>query len=268
MANKKIYFVSDFHLGADARVSSEERERQIIRWLNTIEQDAEALFLMGDIFEFWFEYRSVVPKGFTRILGKLAELSDSGLRIEMFIGNHDLWMQDYFKDELGIPTHRQPIQLTLLGKKFFLGHGDGLGPEDYGYKRMKKVFTNPICRWLFSWLHPDIGTAIALYWSKKSRKVTATDKHSWLGADKEWLLAYAQRKLKQGTDVDYFVFGHRHLPIHWQIPKSNAQYINTGDWLWHNSYVSFDGKNIEHGFFETEKRLFSNLPIKSGSQSI
>ena len=167
--NKKIYFASDNHLGAPTPEASKEREAKFVRWLDTIKADAGAIFLLGDLFDFWFEYRTVVPKGFVRTLGKLAELRDSGIAIYFFVGNHDLWMDDYFEKELNIPVFHRPQEVESCGKRFLIGHGDGLGPGDKGYKRMKKVFTNPFCKWLFRWLHPDIGVRLAQYLSVKNK---------------------------------------------------------------------------------------------------
>lgn len=249
---KKTFFASDFHLGADARYSSAERERQICRWLDGIAHEAEAIYLVGDLFEFWFEYKTVVPKGFIRFLGKLAELRDAGIPIYAFTGNHDLWMFGYFEDALGIPVYRQPIQREIAGQQFFIGHGDGLGPGDLGYKRMKKVFTHPLSQWLFGWLHPDWGTRLAHFFSKTSRAATPPAERAWLGEQKEWLLQYCQRKVSQGITPDYFIFGHRHLPIDWQLPDTHSRYINLGEWMFHNSYAVFDGETLRVQFFENE----------------
>jgi len=156
---KKVYFASDFHLGIDARLSSREREKQLVRWLEQIRKDAYSIYLVGDVFDFWFEYKTVVPKGYVRLLGKLAELRDEGIPIYFFTGNHDMWMFSYFEEELGIPIYREPIVREIMGKTFFIGHGDGLGPGDHGYKFIKRVFANPVCQWLFERLHPKIGRA-------------------------------------------------------------------------------------------------------------
>jgi UDP-2,3-diacylglucosamine hydrolase len=254
----KTYFASDFHLGTDARLTSKEREQQLVRWLDLAAQDASAIYLVGDMFEFWFEYKTVIPKGFSRLFGKLAELRDGGLPIHAFTGNHDLWMSGYFEAEFGIPVHRQPIQTTIAGKSFFIGHGDGLGPGDLGYKRMKKVFTHPTSQWLYRWLHPDWGMRLANFFSQKSRAATPPAERNWLGDDQEWLLQYCQRKIEQGVAPDYFVFGHRHLPIDWQLSNQRSRYINLGDWMWRNSYAVFDGQNMELFFFEHEGQPVSN----------
>ncbi|HMQ49630.1 MAG TPA: UDP-2,3-diacylglucosamine diphosphatase [Saprospiraceae bacterium] len=262
---KKTYFASDFHLGIDARLSSQDRERQIVRWLDRISSEAEALYLVGDLFDFWFEYKKVVPKGYIRLLGKLAELRDNGLPIYFFTGNHDMWMFDYLEKELGIPTFRQPVVHEIAGKTFFIGHGDGLGPGDHGYKLIKKIFANPLCQWLFERLHPNFGIALAHFWSGKSRE--ATEVAGFLGADKEWLIAYANRKLDQ-VAADYFIFGHRHLPIDFTLKNSRSRYINLGEWLHHNSYAVFDGKNLSIEFFENEHgKVFGQTILEAQSMA-
>ena len=245
---KKIYFASDFHLGTDARLSSAEREKQIVRWLDSIRHDAAALYLVGDIFDFWFEYGSVIPKGYVRLLGKLAELRDEGLPIFFFTGNHDMWMFRYFEEELGIPVFKKPIVEKFGDKTFFIGHGDGLGPGDYGYKLLKKIFANPVCQWLFARLHPNFGIGLARFWSGRSRKANPAETQ-FLGEEKEWLIAYCNRKLDE-VEADFFVFGHRHLPIDYTLKNEKSRYINLGEWMYFNSYAVFDGEQLELRFFE------------------
>lgn len=245
-----VYFASDFHLGIDARLTSHERERQIVRWLDLISNDADTIFLVGDLFDFWFEYKSVVPRGFVRLLGKLAELSDRGINIEVFTGNHDMWMFSFFEDELGIPVHREPIIREINGVKFFIAHGDGLGPNDFGYKFIKKVFANPLSQWLFARLHPNFAFSLARYWSSKSRE-TAERKDQLLGREKEWLVEYANKKLDQ-MHIDYFIFGHRHIPINCLLDNGTSIYVNLGDWLYYNSFASFDGRVVKIQFFEND----------------
>ncbi len=246
---KKIYFASDFHLGNDgnSKFTSREREIQIVQWLDQIKVDAAEIYLVGDVFEFWFEYSTVVPKGYVRLLGKLAEIQDSGIPIFFFIGNHDMWMFKYFEEELGITTFRTPIQKTIAGKKFFIGHGDGLGPGDTGYKILKKVFSNKLCQWLFERLHPNFGIGLARFWSGKSRDGHKIESQ-FLGEEKEWLIAYCNKKI-ESLEVDYFVFGHRHLPIDWRLKNDKSRYINLGEWMNYNSYAVFDGEHVEVLFF-------------------
>ncbi len=201
---KKIYFASDFHLGAPNPESSLAREKKIVAWLDAVSKDAKAIYLVGDIFDFWFEYKHAIPKGFVRLQGKIAELTDKGIEIHFFTGNHDMWMFDYFPKELGITLHREPIQFMYGEKKFFVGHGDGLGPGDNGYKVIKKIFASKTCQWLFARLHPNFGIAIANYWSRKSRKVNDASDEIFLGPDKEWLAIYAREVLAK-EHFDYFI---------------------------------------------------------------
>lgn len=241
--NKKIYFASDQHFGAPDREKSFVREQKFIRWLDQVKQDAEVIFLLGDLFDFWFEYKRVVPKGFVRVLGKIAEIRDSGIPIHFFVGNHDLWMEDYFETELNIPVYHRPMEFTFNNKLFLIGHGDGLGPGDKGYKRMKKVFTNSFSKWLYRWLHPDIGVRLAQYLSVKNKLISGDEDVKFLGEDQEWLVQYAKRKLET-KHYDYFLFGHRHLPMKIEL-NSTSKYVNTGDWISHFTYAVFDGDEIE-----------------------
>ena len=234
---KKIYFASDNHLGAPTPEASAPREKRFVQWLSEIQQDAAALFLLGDLFDFWFEYKTVVPKGFVRVLGKLAEIADAGIPINFFVGNHDLWMLDYLEKEVGIKVHYQPKEFTFNDRLFFIGHGDGLGPEDKGYKRMKKIFINPFFQWCFRWLHPDLGMRLGHYLSVKNKLISGEEDAIFLGEDKEWLAQYAKRKYNEKAR-DYFVFGHRHIPLDIAI-NDQARYINLGDWITHFTYAEF-----------------------------
>jgi UDP-2,3-diacylglucosamine hydrolase len=245
---KKIYFSSDNHLGAPSAAESLPREKKFVRWLDEIKEDAAGIFLLGDLFDFWFEYRTVVPKGFVRVLGKLAEISDSGIPIYFFVGNHDLWMKDYFEKELGIPTYRDIKEFSFNNKVFLIGHGDGKGPGDTGYKRMKKVFTNPVFRWLFRWFHPEMGMRLAQYLSVKNKLISGEDDKKFLGEENEWLALYAKRKL-ESKHYDYFVFGHRHLNMEIQVGE-NATYFNLGDWITQYTYGVYDGEKFSLETFE------------------
>ena len=249
-AGKKIYFASDNHLGAPTPEQSMPREKKFVRWLDEVKQDAAAIFLLGDLFDFYFEYKTVVPKGFVRVLGKLAEIRDSGIPIYFFVGNHDLWMKSYFEDELNIPTYRDNREFEFNGKHFLLGHGDGKGPGDKGYKRMKKVFTNPFFNWLFRWLHPDIGMRIAQYLSVKNKLISGDEDKKFLGEDGEWLVQYCKRKL-ESKHYDYLIFGHRHLPMEIQV-GDHSKYINLGDWINHYTYGEFDGVSFSLKTFEAD----------------
>lgn len=247
----KIYFASDLHLGTPDESSSVAREKLFVRWLDEVKKDAAQIYIIGDIFDFWHEYETVVPKGFVRLQGKLAELADAGIPIHIFTGNHDLWMFGYLEKELGVKIHYTPIQKELNGKKFFIGHGDGLGPGDHGYKFIKKVFSNPVCQFLFKWIHPDAGVRLANYFSRKSRYATDTNEkilEEFKGENNEWLVQFSKSELNK-QHYDYFVFGHRHLPLDIQL-SDKSRYINTGDWLDYNSYAVFDGINLELKYYK------------------
>jgi len=235
--NKKVYFASDQHLGAPTADASLPREKIFVAWLENIKKDAEAIFLLGDLFDFWFEYEKVVPKGFVRVLGQLAEISDSGIPIYFFVGNHDLWMKDYFEKELNIPVFHKPQEFIINQKKFLIGHGDGLGPGDLGFKRMKKVFTFPLFQWFFRWLHPDLGVKLGQYMSVKNKMISGEEDAKFLGEEKEWLVQYSRKKLTE-KHFDYFVFGHRHLPLEIKL-QENSMYFNLGDWIQYYTYGEF-----------------------------
>ena len=238
---QQIYFASDFHLLAPSHETSVERERKIVNWLKSIKNNAAAIFLVGDLFDFWFEYKHTVPKGAIRFLGCLAELVDEDIPLYVFSGNHDIWMFDYLEKELGIQILREPRVIVANQKKIFVAHGDGLGPGDTKFKILKKIFTNPICQWLFRWVHPDIGIKIALAWSRRSRANHAYD--DLKGTEQEFLVKYARRKLTQ-AHYDGFVFGHRHIPIELQL-NENSKYVNLGDWLMNYTYGTFDGQELK-----------------------
>ncbi|MEN1785468.1 MAG: UDP-2,3-diacylglucosamine diphosphatase [Bacteroidota bacterium] len=250
-AGKKVYFASDNHLGAPSFKDSLPREKRFVAWLDHIKSDAGVVFLLGDLFDFWFEYRTVVPKGFTRTLGKLAELTDSGIPVIYFVGNHDLWMNGYFEEELNIPVHHKPQQYNINGTTFFVGHGDGLGPGDLGFKRMKKVFTNSTAQWFFKWVHPDIGVRLAQHLSVNNKIISGDADAQFLGADKEWLVQYCKRKL-EGQHYDHFIFGHRHLPMEIALNEKST-YTNLGDWITYFTYALFDGEKLS-----LEKWAFPN----------
>ena len=239
---KNIYFLSDFHLGAPNAEASLIREKKIISFLDEIKDQASEIFILGDMFDFWFEYKNVVPKGYTRLLGKLAQITDAGTPIHFFVGNHDMWMKDYFQKELNIKVYFNPEEFNLLGKKFLIGHGDGLGPGDNGYKFLKKIFRNKISQFLFGILPPAVGMGMANYFSRKSRAQTGSTDEVYLGDDKEWLIAYCREVLTK-EHYDYFVFGHRHLPIDFKLNEEST-YLNLGDWIKHYTYADFDGQSL------------------------
>ncbi len=239
---KRVYFASDFHLGAPDSQSSRVREKKIIAWLDQIKEDAHAIFLVGDIFDFWFEYKRSIPKGFSRFQGKIAELTDQGIPVLFFTGNHDIWMFDYFEDELGVSIHRQPELFTFNEKRILVGHGDGLGPGDRTYKLLKKIFTSKVCQWLFARVHPNTGIGLANGWSQKSR-ISSTVKEEKSQDQEEWLLTYC-KGIEAKSHHDYYVFGHRHLPLELEV-NDISTYINLGEWVNYFTYGVFDGKALK-----------------------
>ncbi|MDN3670183.1 UDP-2,3-diacylglucosamine diphosphatase [Echinicola jeungdonensis] len=242
-ATQKVFFASDFHLGAPNRKSSRKREDKIIRWLENIEEEAAAVFLVGDIFDFWFEYEKVVPKGFIRFIGKIAAMRDKGIPIFFFTGNHDLWMKDYFTKELGIPVYHHPIEVEINHKKMLIGHGDGLGPGDKNYKVLKKIFTNKLCQFLFKWIHPDIGISLAEKWSNSSRVTNENKQEDTFKGEGEWLWKYCQ-SVEEKIHFDYYIFGHRHLPLELPVGKKST-YYNLGEWVNQFTYGEFDGNTFQ-----------------------
>jgi UDP-2,3-diacylglucosamine hydrolase len=241
-SGKKLYFASDFHLGVPDHDSSVAREKRIVKWLDTVSADAQAIYLLGDIFDFWFEYRHAIPRGFIRIQGKLAELRDKGLPIYFFTGNHDMWMFDYFEKELGIIIYREPQVLEIGNHKLLIGHGDGLGPGDNTYKFLKKFFNSSICQWLFARIHPNLGIGIANYWSKQSRISNTKMEEKFEGEENEFLLTYC-RELEKSNHHDFYVFGHRHLPLDLKVGE-NSRYLNLGEWVHFNTYAEYDGQDF------------------------
>ena len=250
MAEKKIFFASDFHLGAPDYLSSLEREKKIVRWLDSIKDEAAEIFLLGDVFDFWFEYKRAIPKGFVRLQGKIAELTDRGIPVHWFTGNHDMWIFDYIPRELGVNIFDSEIQREFNGKQFFIGHGDGLGPGDRGYKFIKKIFRNRFCQWLFARMHPNFGIWLANFSSRKSRAATGTQDATFYGEDKEMLIQFCKEKLEE-KEYDYFIFGHRHLPVEFELSEK-SKYINLGDWITYFTYGVFDGEKFELKYFEKE----------------
>ncbi len=257
-SGKKIYFASDFHLGAPNREQSLIREKLIVRWLDSIRDDASEIYLVGDIFDFWFEYKRAIPRGYTRLLGKISEITDSGIPVHVFTGNHDMWIFDYLPAECGVEVHRASVERVWNDKKILIGHGDGLGPGDHGYKFIKKIFSSKICQWLFARLHPNFGIWLAQSLSGYSRSATGDKDRKFLGEENEWLIIYCKELLQQ-SHYDYFIFGHRHLPIVQNIGDQST-YINLGEWLHNNTYAVFDG--IECNLMQfPEKTQFPFTPL-------
>ena len=246
MSNKKLYFASDFHLGIPDHASSMAREKRLVQWLETIRNDAAAIFLMGDLFDFWFEYKTSVPKGYVRLLGTLAKITDAGIPVHLFKGNHDIWAFDYLTKEVGITLHRQGEIFEFSGKKFFLAHGDGLGPGDKGYKFLKKVFENKVNQFLFRWLHPDLGINMGLWFSQRSRLanyIKGKEIEQQPPTEEEMLFHYAKKKIALHPDIDYFVFGHRHIVTKKKI-AAHTTLIILGDWLSKFSYAVFENEKM------------------------
>ena len=243
MEKEKIYFASDFHLGSPNLKESLEREKKIISWLNEIEKDAKSIYLLGDIFDFWFEYKKVVPKGFVRFLAKLADLIEKGIDIHYVVGNHDMWMRDYLEQEIGLKVHFQEFIIEQDHKLIFIGHGDGLGKGDYKYKVLKFIFSSKICKWLFSRLHPNFGISLGQAWSNKNKR----KKETLVNEDKEILVEYCKEQQKNNP-VDYYVFGHRHIPMNIRIDE-RCNYINIGDWIHHYSYAVYSNQKLELNSF-------------------
>lgn len=242
LPGKKIYFLSDVHLGAPDKQSSLVREKKLIRFLEKIQKEAQVIFIVGDLFDFWYEYRKVVPKGYVRVLGKLAQLTDSGIDVHFFVGNHDMWMKTYFQQELNIPVYFQPKTFHFGNTGFYIAHGDGLGPGDHGYKFLKKIFRNPVCQWMFGLLPPVIGIGLADFFSRKSRAAIAEHEKSFWGPDKEFLMIHSREVLQQ-EHYDYFIYGHRHVPGIHALP-SGSQYVNLGDWVTHFTYAEWNGQEM------------------------
>lgn len=240
--SKKIYFASDFHLGAPDYETSLIREKKIVSWLNHIEKDASEIFLVGDIFDFWFEYKRAIPRGFVRLQGKIAELTDKGIPVHVFTGNHDMWIFDYLPKELGVKLYREPVEREFFGKKYFIGHGDGLGPGDKGYKFLKKVFANKFCQWCFARLHPNFGIWLADKSSKTSRAKTGSVDEKYHGDENEWLYLFCKEKLET-EHQDYFIFGHRHLPIEKKVGERST-YYNLGEWINYCTYLVVDEDSV------------------------
>ena len=248
---KKIYFASDQHFGAPTAELSFPREQKFVQWLDAVKTDAEAIFLLGDLFDFWFEYKTVVPKGFVRVLGKLAEIRDSGIPIYFFVGNHDLWMHDYFEKELNIKTYRRPLDLLVETtpnapiRSFHIAHGDGLGPGDHFYKLLRIVFESKLASWAFgNLLHPNVALWMGQSWALHSwRKHEKEGQPSYWGEDKEWLVLYAKEQEKLHHH-DFYVFGHRHIKLDLPINQHSRTLI-LGDWIVYNSYAVFDGQETQ-----------------------
>ncbi len=233
MPQKHIYFASDFHLGRKGLDSSAIRENKILNLFKHFEEHASKVYLVGDLFDYWFEYKHTIPAGFSRFIAGLIDLKSAGVDVELFTGNHDMWMNNYFQD-LGFKVHKDPIIVEHFGKTLYIGHGDGLGPGDYNYKFLRKVFRNKLCQWLFARIHPNTGIGLMKYFSNRSRE-KSFGKEEFESFDKEWLVQYCESYPAE-EEVDYFIFGHRHIPMEYMLQSGKAKYINLGDSLYHYTY--------------------------------
>ncbi len=247
---KKIYFISDAHLGCRALGDTRHQERILVRFLEKIQNDASAVYLMGDMIDFWFEYSTVVPKGFTRFLGQLGKLTDAGVEVHYFIGNHDLWCRRYLQEECGVIMHSEPQTVQLANHTFFLAHGDGMGDPDWKFRILRSVFHNPVCQWLFGWLHPALGMEFGLRWAKHSRlkhepvlQNGGSEMSNYLGEDKEHLVQYAKEYLKFHPEINFFVFGHRHIELDLMLTRESRVLI-LGDWITKFTYAVYDGETM------------------------
>ncbi len=241
--SEKYYFASDFHLGVPNGADSLVRERKVVAWLDQVKIDATEIFILGDVFDFWFEYKTVVPRGYTRLLGKIAEITDSGIPVHWFIGNHDMWIFDYIPNELGVKMHREPIVRNLCGHRCYIGHGDGLGPGDYGYKFIKKIFRSPLMHWVFARFHPNFGIGVANFFSGRSRGKSYEADRKFLGKENEWLAIYSEEIGKQ-QPCDFFIYGHRHLPMALTLDAGGV-YFNLGDWISYFTYGVLSASGFE-----------------------
>ncbi len=255
--HKRVYFFSDCHLGIPDAISSREREKILVQWLDMIKADALEIYIMGDLFDFWFEYKTVIPKGFSRLFGKLAEITDSGIPVHFYRGNHDIWAFDYLQKELNIQMHRKPEIKEILGHRFYLAHGDGLGKGDRGYKLIKWIFERKINQWLFRWLHPDWGLALGLFFSRRSRYANEAREskeqlpYQTVAIEDTRMPTFAKEVLASGEKIDYFVMGHWHTMQNIELTK-NSCFILLGDWISYFSYGVFDGKTVEIKQFKPE----------------
>ena len=253
---KNVYFLSDAHLGSLAIPHGRTQERRLVRFLDSIKEKASAVYLLGDMFDFWNEYRYVVPKGYSRFLGKLSELTDNGVEVHFFAGNHDLWTYGYLEEECGVIVHKAPVTTEIYGKVFFLAHGDGLGDPDNKFKILRKLFHNRTCQRLLNFVHPRWGMALGLNWAKHSRLKRADGKEvPFMGEDKEFLVRFARDYKRSHPNIDYFLFGHRHIELDLPIDKSTRMLI-LGDWIWQFTYAVFDGEQLFLGeYVEGESKF-------------
>ena len=241
---KNIYIISDAHLGSWAIPHQRMQERRLVRFLDDIKHKAYAVYLLGDMFDFWYEWKYAVPKGYTRFLGKISELTDMGVEVHYFTGNHDIWMYGYLEEECGVIMHHQALTTDIMGKTFFMAHGDGLGDPDRKFKFISRMFHNKVCQRLFSTLHPRWSMWFGLTWAKHSRMKRADGKEEpYKGEDREFLIQYTKEYMKTHPDIDYYIYGHRHIELDMMLSRKSRMMI-IGDWIWQFTYVVFDGEHI------------------------
>ena len=241
---KNVYFISDAHLGSLATEHRRTQERRLVRFLDDIKHKASAIYMLGDMFDFWYEYRLAVPKGFTRFLGKVSELTDMGIEVHYFIGNHDIWAYSYLEKECGVVLHRTAMTTEIYGSLFYLAHGDGLGDTDRGFRFIRSVFHNRLCQILFSSLHPRWGIDFGLKWARHSRLKRKDGKEEpYRGENNEELVVWTKKYMKTHADITYYIYGHRHIELDLVLSKS-ARLLILGDWISQFTYAVFDGKDI------------------------
>lgn len=254
---KKTYFISDAHLGVDAKQSSKEREEKMVSWLDSIKDNARAIYFLGDIFDHWFEYKNVIPKGFMHLIGKLVELKRLEIEVYFFTGNHDMWMFDFFESELNIPIYRHPQKIEIEGKNFHLEHGDALPNSKFADKAMKVLFSSPFLQWSFARLHPNFAIGIMKFFSKRSRMAHESYDKEFHHKD-EYMIDYAELLSEKDANIDFIIMGHRHLPIDFTLKNGSCRYLNLGDWINYFSYAVFDGQELKIEFFEDEHPIYPN----------
>jgi len=259
---KNVYFASDFHLGRDSLHTSAEREVLICQWLQDIKTTAEKIYLVGDLFDYWYEYRRVIPRGNDLFKSTLLQLRREGIPIEIFTGNHDLWMGDYFEQDLDIRVHKNPITVQHHNKSIHIGHGDGLGPGDHGYKFLKSIFSNRLCQWAFSRLHPNFALAFMDFCSKLGDK-NQTERDRFVSFDQEWLVQFVETNHKS-LNCDYYLYGHRHIPIIYDLSTGNSTYYNIGEWMNQYTYgVLENGELSLKQHIRQDIEIYSNRPNKN-----
>jgi UDP-2,3-diacylglucosamine hydrolase len=253
---KNVYFLSDAHLGSRAIQHGRTQERRLVNFLDSIKHKADAVYLLGDMFDFWYEFRTVIPKGYTRFLGKLSELTDTGVEVHFFIGNHDIWCGDYLTKECGVIMHYEPLTIEIHGKEFYLAHGDGLGDPNKMFQFLRYMFHSITLQTLFSALHPRWSMEFGLNWAKHSQLKREKNRElDYMGEDKEYLVVYSKQYLKSHPNINFFIYGHRHIMLNLMINKT-ARTIILGDWINSFSYAVFDGKTVFlEEFIEGETKL-------------